>query len=65
MPVKTNAAGVKIWQLRSRYAQVMRWGLWMLAAIAFFPSWKMLSDQTTWFFVYDAPRIADDIGGRA
>jgi phosphonate transport system permease protein len=27
--------------------------------------WQRISEATTWFFVWDAPRIAADIGGRA
>jgi len=65
MPIKENASGVKIWQVRDRKAQLIRWAMWMAGAIAFAISWKAISDQTTWFFVYDAPRIAADIGGRA
>jgi phosphonate transport system permease protein len=65
MPHKTNAAGVKVWQLRNRNEQLFRWFLWLLAVMAFVVSWNRISEQTTWFFVYDAPRIAADIGGRA
>lgn len=65
MPIKETAAGVKVWQVRDRKAQFIRWAMWMAGAIAFVVSWQKISDQTTWFFVYDAPRIAADIGGRA
>ncbi|HHG89726.1 MAG TPA: phosphate/phosphonate ABC transporter permease, partial [Devosia sp.] len=41
------------------------WAMWMTAAIVFYVSWMKISDQTTWFFVYDAPRIATDIGSRS
>lgn len=65
MPIKEKADGVKVWQVRDRNAQLIRWAMWMGAAIVFYLSWMKISDQTTWFFVYDAPRIAADIGGRA
>ncbi len=65
MPHKTNSAGVKEWQLRNRNEQLFRWFLWLTTVIIFVISWNRISEQTTWFFVYDAPRIAADIGGRA
>ncbi|MHA1128957.1 MAG: phosphonate ABC transporter, permease protein PhnE [Alphaproteobacteria bacterium] len=64
MPIK-DKNGVKVWQVRDRNASLIRWAMWMTAAIIFYVSWMRISDQTTWFFVYDAPRIAADIGGRA
>ncbi len=65
MPTRTTSTGVKVWQLRDRNGQLIRWALWMATAIIFYVSWMKISDQTTWFFVYDAPRVAADIGGRA
>ncbi len=65
MPTSTNASGEKIWKLRTRNETLFRWALWLATIIAFYVSWMKISDQTTWFFVYDAPRIAADIGGRA
>ena len=65
MPSYTDASGAKIWKLRNRNQQLFRWALWLATIIVFYVSWMKISDQTTWFFVYDAPRIAADIGGRA
>lgn len=64
MPI-SEKNGVKVWQVRDRNGQLLRWAMWMGAAIIFYVSWMKISDQTTWYFVYDAPRIAADIGGRA
>jgi len=64
MPIKEKN-GLKVWQVRDRNSQLIRWAMWMAAGIIFYVSWMKISDQTTWFFVYDAPRIAADIGGRA
>ncbi|OUS08486.1 phosphonate ABC transporter, permease protein PhnE [Rhodobacterales bacterium 52_120_T64] len=64
MPIN-DRNGVKVWQVRDRNNQLIRWAMWMAAGIIFYVSWMKISDQTTWFFVYDAPRIAADIGGRA
>lgn len=65
MPSKINSSGQKVWQVRDTKGQLLNWAMWMGAAIIFYVSWMKISDQTTWFFVYDAPRIAADIGGRA
>ncbi len=65
MPTSTKANGVKAWQLRDRKGQLLNWAMWMGTAIIFYVSWMKISDQTTWFFVYDAPRIAADISNRA
>ena len=64
MPI-TEKNGLKVWQVRDRNARLLHWAMWMGAGIIFYLSWMKISDQTTWFFVYDAPRIASDIGGRA
>ncbi len=65
MPQVLTGDGTKIWMLRDRKAQFTRWAAWMVGAIIFLWCWKQISDATTWFFVWDAPRIAGDIGGRA
>ncbi len=64
MPI-SEKNGTKVWQVRDRNGQLLRWAMWMATAIIFYISWMKISDQTTWYFVFDAPRIAADIGGRA
>ena len=65
MPVSSNASGVKVWQLRDRNQTLVRWFAYLIAVAAFMWCWKQISDATTWYFVWDAPRIAADIGSRA
>jgi phosphonate transport system permease protein len=65
MPVTTRSDGVKVWMLRDRRAQLTSWALWFAAVAAFMWCWNRISEATTWFFVWDAPRIAGDIGSRA
>ena len=65
MPVSTLTDGRKAWQLRDRKAQLTRWFAYFAAVAVFMWCWKQISDSTTWFFVWDAPRIASDIGSRA
>lgn len=65
MPTILTGDGSKVWMLRDRRAQFMRWGAWLVGTLIFLWCWKFISDATEWFFVYDAPRIAADIGSRA
>ncbi|PWV95385.1 phosphonate transport system permease protein [Hoeflea marina] len=65
MPVSTDIKGAKVWQLRNRNQTLIRWGSYLAAVAIFMWCWQRISEATTWFFVWDAPRIAADIGGRA
>jgi phosphonate transport system permease protein len=64
MPV-TETGGTKIWQRRTRNESLVRWFGWLIGVAVFLYCWKQISDTTTWFFVWDAPRIAGDIWSRA
>lgn len=65
MPISENATGVKVWQLRNRNQTLTRYFAYLFAIAIFMWCWKQISDVTTWYFVWDAPRIAADIGSRA
>ncbi|PCJ93313.1 MAG: phosphonate ABC transporter, permease protein PhnE [Hyphomicrobiales bacterium] len=65
MPILTNNDGVKVWQVRDRNQTLKRWFVYLIGVAIFMWCWKRISDATTWFFVWDAPRIAGDIGSRA
>jgi len=65
MPGKTLPDGRRIWQLRNRNQTLARWAIWLIGIAAFVWCWNRISVLTTWFFVWDAPRIAGDILGRA
>ena len=54
----------KVWQHRNRNQQLLSWFLWLTGTAIFMYCWQMISESTTWFFVWDAPRIAADIGSR-
>ena len=60
----TEVAGIKVWQRRTAAQQFAIWFGWLVGVALFLYCWKFVSDATTWFFVWDAPRIAGDIGGR-
>ena len=58
------SSGTKVWQLRSRNKQLLSWFIWLIGTALFMYCWQRVSESTTWFFVWDAPRIAGDIGSR-
>ena len=64
MAISTKS-GQKIWQRRDRDIQLKIWAMWMVGTAIFMWSWVQISNETTWEFFWDAPRIAADIGGRA
>jgi len=61
---ETLSSTPKVWQLRNRNQQLLSWFIWLLGTALFVYCWQIVSESTTWFFVWDAPRIAADIGGR-
>ncbi len=65
MPISTNAGGTKTWQVRNRNQTLLRWAGYFATVAIFVWCWSHISRATTWFFVWDAPRIAGDIGSRA
>ncbi|MFV2035760.1 MAG: phosphonate ABC transporter, permease protein PhnE [Halocynthiibacter sp.] len=65
MPVKTIADGRKVCQRRDTKTQFIHWAAWFAGTAVFVFFWLRISAVTTWFFVWDAPRIANDIFTRA
>jgi phosphonate transport system permease protein len=63
MPI-VEQTGAKVWQRRTTARQFAIWFGWLLGVALFLYCWQIVSEATTWFFVWDAPRIAGDIGGR-
>ena len=63
MPVGVEA-GAKVWQRRDRNKQLAIWGGWFAGVLLFVYCWQIISGNTTWFFVWDSPRIAADISSR-
>ena len=64
MPV-FEQSGTKVWHRRSRIEAMTTLVAWLIGISIFGYCWQQISDATTWFFVWDAPRIADDIWTRA
>jgi phosphonate transport system permease protein len=64
MPVIESSAG-QSWRRRTTNESLVRWFGWLLGVAVFLFCWQRISEATTWFFVWDAPRIAGDIWARA
>jgi len=64
MPVRETGS-VKEWQRRTGRESLFHWVLWLIGIAIFAVCWQRISESTTWFFVWDAPRIANDIWTRA
>ncbi|SHF72384.1 phosphonate transport system permease protein [Litoreibacter ascidiaceicola] len=64
MPVK-HQNGTDIWRRRTTKQSVAHSAMWLTGLAIFAVCWQQISNATTWFFVWDAPRIASDIWTRA
>jgi len=65
MVTKSLPDGSYEWSRRTQGESLVRWFGWLVGVAAFVWCWNQISEVTTWFFVWDAPRIADDIFTRA
>jgi phosphonate transport system permease protein len=54
----------KIWRRRTTSAEWTRAAAWFAALLLFIFTWRMMTQDTIWGFVLDAPAQAADIGGR-
>ena len=52
------------WQFRSPRARVVLWFGWLCLLALFVYCWQVMTANTIWMFVWDAPRQAADIGDR-
>ena len=53
-----------VWRRRTTKAQWAIWFGWLLGALAFTQSWRLIGEATQWDFVWDAPTQAADMLGR-
>ena len=64
MPVFATETGERSWSARTRRETIATWFGWFaLVALTVF-CWRVMTADTIWEFVYDAPRQASDIFGR-
>lgn len=54
----------QVWAYRTSRGRFMLWGAWLALVALFVFCWQLMTQDTIWFFVTDAPRQAADIGGR-
>jgi phosphonate transport system permease protein len=64
MTVQDTTVSKQVWRHREPRKQLYIWAGWLLGTALFVYCWQQVSEKTTWFFFFDAPRIAADIGGR-
>ncbi|MFN3985009.1 MAG: phosphonate ABC transporter, permease protein PhnE [Rhodocyclaceae bacterium] len=54
----------RLWQHRAPRAQLLAWFGWLALVTLFVFCWQVMTQDTIWAFVADAPRQAADIGER-
>lgn len=52
------------WRRRTTAQDLFIWFGWLIGVALFVACWQVISENTTWFFVIDAPRVAADIAER-
>lgn len=52
------------WSYRTPRGRLLLWGGWLALVALFVFCWQLMTENTIWFFVRDAPSQAVDIGGR-
>jgi phosphonate transport system permease protein len=60
MPVKREAEQL-VWQRRTTARQWAIWAAWFAAALLVVQCWRLMSENTIWEFVWDAPAQAADL----
>ncbi|MEH6361371.1 MAG: phosphonate ABC transporter, permease protein PhnE, partial [Amylibacter sp.] len=65
MAIEIRKDGSKAWMHRSLGHSLKIWFGWLAGLVLFVFCWQIISEATTWYFVLDAPRIAEDILTRA
>lgn len=63
MPVEA-VAGRRVWRRRSRVANALVFTGWVAGGAIVLWSWQLVSSQTIWMFVWDAPEQALNLFGR-
>lgn len=63
MPVLSDN-GATTWRRRTMAADWARWAGWFGAVAVFVAMWRVMTQDTIWDFVWDAPTQAADIGSR-
>jgi phosphonate transport system permease protein len=64
MPVSMSQGSVKIWRRRTSAAEWLRFAGWTALVMLFVLAWQVMTKDTMWPFVLDAPRQFADISSR-
>lgn len=65
MPVSKASDGLPIWQKQSSKQDLLQWAGWLALVAGFLFCWQVMTEDTIWAFVYDAPKQGGDILVRA
>ncbi|MFN7091039.1 MAG: phosphonate ABC transporter, permease protein PhnE [Allorhizobium sp.] len=65
MPVSKASDGTPIWRKQSSKQDLLQWAGWLAMVAGFLFCWQVMTEDTIWAFVYDAPKQGGDILGRA
>lgn len=65
MPVSTTTAGLNDWRKMPVSSELIRWFGWFVLAAFFVFCWQIMTKDTIWAFISDAPRQGGDILSRA
>ena len=60
----TGNGSRQVWRRRSTKQELALWAGWLALAALFVFCWQIMTENTIWAFVNDAPRQAADIGSR-
>ena len=63
MPVARDS-GRAVWQRRTNARQWAIWAAWFAGALVLVQCWRLMSENTIWEFVWDAPAQAGDLFSR-
>lgn len=63
MPV-SGTSQQPVWKRRTTIKQWLIWGGWLIGLAIVAYAWKLISDKTVWFFVWDAGTQASDLATR-
>jgi phosphonate transport system permease protein len=64
MPLTTRRNGQIEWKKRTRREEWVRFAIYLLGVMTAVVAWQVMTENTIWAFVTDAPAQAMDIGGR-
>lgn len=63
--MNTHTQTPMTWQLRSRRQSLLLWLGWLALVVLFVYCWQLMTANTLWVFVYDAPTAASDLASRS